>query len=365
MSLKRALAPLALAFAVAAAPMAAQAHNTPDLADTVETIMPSVAHISAGKNAEDPTRPNEHGQGFGSGSGFVYDGAKGYVITNNHVIDGADELLVLVNEEEFEATLVGTDPLSDVAVVQVKLAPGQTLPTATLGNSDTVRVGDNVIAIGAPFGFTGTVTTGIISAKQRVLGTGPYDQFLQTDASINPGNSGGPLFDMNGAVIGVNTAIISRSGSSAGIGFSIPSNHVKWVADTIIKHGKVDWGFLGAAIADITPETIKSMKLPDNKGVLIKDVAPGGPADKGGLKAGDILISVNGTPVNHPQEMILAVGKVLSGNSGDFIIRRDGVEMTLAVTVGSRPEKPKTEQAPALSPDERGEQKKSAPAPAP
>jgi S1-C subfamily serine protease len=365
MSFKRALAPLALAFAVAAAPMAAQAHNTPDLADTVETIMPSVAHIAAGKESPDPAKPNEHGQGFGSGSGFVYDGTKGYIITNNHVVDDADQLFVAVNDMEFEATLVGTDPLSDIAVLQVVMKPGQTLPTATLSDSDAVRVGNSVIAIGAPFGFTGTVTTGIISAKQRVLGAGPYDQFLQTDASINPGNSGGPLFNMNGEVIGVNTAIISPSRSSAGIGFSIPSNHVKWVADTIIKHGKVDWGFLGAAIADIDPAMVKSMNLPDNKGVLIRGVSPGGPAEKGGLKENDILLSVDGNPVNSPQEMILAVGKVLSGNTGDFTIRRDGVEIALAITVGSRPEKPKDTQAPALSPDEREEQKKALPAPAP
>ncbi|MBU0800883.1 MAG: trypsin-like peptidase domain-containing protein, partial [Alphaproteobacteria bacterium] len=232
----RTLAPLALVFSMAAAP--AMAHNTPDLADVVETALPTVVFIT-------PATPQRES---GIGSGFVYDGGNGYIVTNNHVVEGMNgqATVSFYNQDSYSATVVGTDPLTDIAVLKVDT--DVTLPTATMGNSTAMRLGSSVVAIGAPLGFTFTVTTGIISGKDRQLGAGPFDQYIQTDTAINPGNSGGPLFNYAGEVVGINTAIISPTGTYAGIGLAVPSNQAAWVVKQIIKDGEVRRGFFGLSV---------------------------------------------------------------------------------------------------------------------
>jgi serine protease Do len=264
------------------------------------------------------------------GSGFILD-EDGYIITNNHVVEKADEILVrLLDEEEFEAEVVGTDPKTDIALI--KIDPGKTrLQPIELGDSDAIRVGDWVMAIGNPFGFAETVTAGIISAKGRVIGAGPYDSFLQTDVAINPGNSGGPLFDMQGRVVGINTAIVAQG---TGIGFAIPVNMAKEIVPQLRERGRVTRGWLGVMIQNVTKELAKSFDLDETNGALVAEVTEDGPADQAGFKRGDVIVEFDGATVDKMTQLPRIVAEHSPGEEVEVVVLRKGKEKTLTVTLG-------------------------------
>ena len=271
-------------------------------------------------------------EGVGSGVIATKDG---YILTNNHVVDGADEVKVALQDgREFTAKVVGRDPKSDVAVIKID---AKDLPTVPMADSDKVEVGDVVLAVGNPFGIGQTVTTGIISAKGRGNMGLDYEDFLQTDASINPGNSGGALVDADGRLIGINTAILSRSGGSQGIGFAIPVNLARDVMGSLIKDGHVTRGYLGVMIQDVTPALAKEFKLKDTTGALVGDVSSKGPADKAGLKSGDLLVEFNGKKVADSRQLKLEVARTHPGETVPVKILRDGTAKTLEVTVKTLP----------------------------
>ena len=269
-------------------------------------------------------------QGYGSGIIVSHDG---YVLTNHHVVAGADRLIVKTHDNvEYQAKVVGTDSKTEVAVVKIDAS---NLPAARLANSEEARVGDWVLAVGGPFGLENTVTAGIISATGRdAVGIADYENFLQTDAAINPGNSGGPLVNLQGEVVGINTAIASRSGSSAGIGFAIPSNLAKSVMDDLIPDGRIERGFLGAAIQDLSKELAKSFSYDGREGVLVSDVSKGGPAEKAGLKSGDIIIKFNNRTMNHARQLRNMVAETHPDSTVDVEIYRDGKRQTIPVKIG-------------------------------
>ena len=277
------------------------------------------------------------------GSGFVISN-EGLIITNNHVVEKATEIKIkLQNDKEYDAKLVGRDPKTDLALIQV--TPDKDFPSpAVLGDSDALRVGDWVMAVGNPFGLGHTVTTGIISAKSRVLGAGPYDDFLQTDAAINPGNSGGPLFNMNGQVIGINTAIIAQG---QGIGFAIPVNMAKELLPQL-KSGKVVRGWLGVMIQDITPQLAESFGLKSAKGVLVSDVVKGSPAEKAVLKQGDVIIRFDAKEIENAHKLSQAVAATAPDTQVKVDILRNGKEETVSLTIGTMP----SEEQPMVAPKE-------------
>ncbi|MCX7822760.1 MAG: DegQ family serine endoprotease [Syntrophobacterales bacterium] len=267
------------------------------------------------------------------GSGFVIS-SEGYILTNNHVVEKAQEIKIkLESGKEYEAKVVGRDPKTDLALIQVK--PDKDFPEpAILGDSSSIRVGDWVIAVGNPFGLGHTVTAGIISAKGRVIGAGPYDDFLQTDAAINPGNSGGPLFNMKGEVIGINTAIVARG---QGIGFAIPINMAKELLPQL-KKGKIVRGWIGVMIQDVTPEIAKSFGLESPKGALVADVIPNSPADKAGIQRGDIITKYNGTEVEDYHAFSRMVAATQPGTKVKVELIRDKQVKTLEIVIGAMPE---------------------------
>jgi serine protease Do len=268
----------------------------------------------------------------GAGSGVIIS-KDGYVLTNNHVIEGAKEVTVTLSDhQEHKARIVGRDPKTDLAVL--KIEGGGTFPAATLGDSDHLKVGDWVIAIGNPFGLNNTVTSGIVSAKGRVIGAGPYDNFIQTDASINPGNSGGPLFNMKGEVVGINTAIISQG---QGIGFAIPVNTVKPLVPQLETKGSVTRGYLGVTIQTITPALEKALKLQEQKGALVADVTKDSPAAKAGVQRGDVIVAFNGKDVTDSHDLPALVASTPIGQQATVTILRNGQKMQLAVKVGELP----------------------------
>lgn len=270
------------------------------------------------------------------GSGVIVD-PEGYILTNNHVVEKSAEILVKTNDgKEYKAKIVGTDPKTDVAVL--KLEGRRSWPAAAMGDSDAAKVGDWVVALGSPFGLEQTVTSGIISAKGRVIGQGPYDDFIQTDASINPGNSGGPLVDLDGRIIGINTLIVSRSGGSLGIGFAIPVNMAKRVYQDILKTGQVRRGWLGVYIQPLTAELADHFQVPNAEGVLVTAVAQGGPADRGGLKAGDVIVRFNGQNVKNPNELQRLVGGTHGKESIEVEVLRNGKTLRQKVQVGDQAE---------------------------
>ena len=287
----------------------------------------------------DPFRGPRHQQppapGVGSGTGFIID-EQGHILTNHHVVDNADIITVtLENEKEFKAEVIGSDSKTDIALLKIVKQTGDDteFPYLKLGNSKNVEVGEWVVAIGNPFGLDHTVTTGVVSAKARNIGAGPYDEFIQTDASINPGNSGGPLLNMNGEVIGINTAIFSRTGGNVGIGFTIPINMASDILDELKKNGKVTRGWLGVMIQKITPELAETFKLSDSHGALVNDVIPNGPASKGGLKRGDVIIKFNGKEVVSVDNLPKQVAAVEPGKSVKVEIVRDGKKQWLDITI--------------------------------
>jgi len=266
------------------------------------------------------------------GSGFVIS-EDGYVVTNNHVIDGADEITIeFFSGEELAATVIGTDPNTDIALLKVEA--DQPLPFVKFGNSDAARVGDWVVAMGNPLGQGFSVSAGIVSARNRAL-SGTYDDYIQTDAAINRGNSGGPLFDMDGAVIGVNTAILSPNGGSIGIGFSMASNVVSRVVDQLKEFGETRRGWLGVRIQDVTQDVADAMGLQEAKGALITDV-PEGPAKVAGLKTGDVILSFDGVDVGDTRGLVRQVGNSAVGATVRVTVLREGKSQTIAVTLGRR-----------------------------
>jgi serine protease Do len=263
------------------------------------------------------------------GSGFIID-PKGYVVTNNHVVAGAEKIkVILVGGKEYKATVKGRDPKTDLALIQI-VNPPPNLPYLQLGDSHAIQVGDWVMAVGNPFGLGHTVTQGIISAKGRVIGAGPYDNFLQTDASINPGNSGGPLLNLKGEVIGINTAILA---SGQGIGFATPSNIAKFVIPQLEKRGKVIRGMIGVQVQNVTPELAKTFGMSEARGALVAEVNHGSPAQKAGIHRGDIIIEFNGHPIHEMNELPRLVADTAPGSKATVKILRHGKEMTLHLTI--------------------------------
>ncbi len=280
---------------------------------------------------EMPKAPHEFRQ-QGAGSGFIIS-KDGLIVTNNHVVEGAKEVTVtLANKEEYPAKVVGRDPKTDIALL--KIQPKGTLPMATLGDSDRLRVGEWVVAVGNPFGLSNTVTAGIVSAKGRVIGAGPYDDFIQTDASINPGNSGGPLFNLQGEVVGINTAIIPNG---QGIGFAVPVNLAKALLPQLEAKGEVTRGYLGVNIQAITPELAKSLDLKDKKGALVADVTKGSPAEAAGIKRGDVIVGFDGKDIAEVHNLAPLVAATPVGKEVPVTILRNGAEQTLRVKVGRMP----------------------------
>ena len=327
--------------------------NTPNsFADLAERLMPSVVNISTTQTVVTRSNPFPNFQfppgspfedmfkEFGTpqeressalGSGFIID-EKGIVVTNNHVIEGAEDIVVQVNgDKEFKARVLGADPLSDIAVLQIET--DEKFTPVKFGDSDKARIGDWVIAIGNPFGFGGTVTSGIISARNRSIGLSRYEDYIQTDASINSGNSGGPLFDMSGDVIGINTAILGRSGN-VGIGFSIPSNSAKIVIDQLIEFGETKRGWLGVRIQDVTKEIAEVEKLNEPRGALVASVAENSPSAKAGVKAGDIILEFNGEKIKEMKELPIIVARTEVGKKVKVIIWRNKKEITKTITLG-------------------------------
>ncbi|MFH1993732.1 MAG: DegQ family serine endoprotease [Pseudomonadota bacterium] len=265
------------------------------------------------------------------GSGFIID-KDGYIVTNNHVIENADKIqVILKDEKEYAAEIIGRDANTDLALIKIK--PERNLPVLKLGDSDVLKVGQWVVAIGNPFGLEHTVTAGIVSAKGRVIGSGPYDDFIQTDASINPGNSGGPLLNMEGEVIGINTAIIA---SGQGIGFAIPINLARGVVNQLKQSGEVTRGWLGVAIQDLSPEVAEYYGLKEGKGVLVTEVFPDDPADKAGIKPKDVILAVNGNKVESSRDLTRLIADIGVGETATIKVLRDGSTKTLTAKVAKR-----------------------------
>ena len=295
------------------------------------------------------------------GSGFVID-PKGFIVTNNHVIEGADDIeVVFPSGSKLKAKLIGTDTKTDLAVLKVE--PKQPLKFVKFGDSRKMRIGDWVMAIGNPFGLGGSVTVGIISARGRNINAGPYDNFIQTDAAINKGNSGGPLFNMHGEVIGINTAIISPSGGSIGIGFATPTELAENIVKQLIEFGETRRGWLGVRIQPVTDDIASSLGLDRTRGALVSGVVKGGPVEKGPIKTGDVILKFDGKDVGEMRDLLRVVAESAVGTALDVVVMRDGKEQTLKVTLGRLEDNPDDKANAAadggdqgvISPDDEGE----------
>jgi len=328
------------------------ARSAPEsFADLVDQVIPAVVNVSSTQKVPQDQQQQDldemfrdfldkrEGQpeqkprgGTSLGSGFIIDPA-GYIVTNNHVIEDAEEIMVLTHDnEELKATIVGRDEKTDLALLKVEA--GHPLPAVNWGDSEVLRIGDWVMAIGNPFGLGGTVTAGIVSARQRDINSGPYDDYIQTDASINRGNSGGPMFNMDGQVVGINTAIFSPSGGSVGIGFAIPSNLAKPVIAQIKEFGKAKRGWLGVRIQTVSPELAEGLRLKEPKGALVASVTKDGPADKAGIKQGDVVLKFDGKEITQMRGLPRIVAETETGKTADVVLWRKGQEVTLQVKVG-------------------------------
>ncbi len=361
-------------------PVAAFSRAAPaSFADLAEELSPAVVNISTAQKVERPSfgprsgpdlpegtpfedffkdffdkRGGEGGNGEprtvqSLGSGFVIDPA-GYIVTNNHVIEGADEITVnFVNGDALEAELIGTDPKTDIALLKLIDEPSSPIPFVPFADSDKTRVGDWVIAIGNPFGLGGSVSAGIISARNRDINAGPYDDFLQTDAAINRGNSGGPLFNMDGEVVGVNTAIFSPTGGSVGVGFSVPANIASNIVDQLREFGETRRGWLGVRIRQVTDELAEGLQLEEPKGALVEDVTSGGPAEDAGVEVGDVILSFDGTDITEMRELPRAVAGTAVDETVRMVVSRKGKTQTLKVTVGRLKEAGDDEEKPKVT----------------
>jgi serine protease DegQ len=328
------------------------ASPTTNLNQAAQKAMPAVVNIFTRTNAKAATNPfledprfrfffgdqgdNEPQSNASLGSGVIVSPA-GYILTNHHVVETADQIEVaLADGRKAQARVVGSDPETDLAVIKIDVAGN--IAAITFGQSEHVRVGDMVLAIGNPFGVGETVTMGIVSALKRDrLGLNTFENFIQTDAAINPGNSGGALVDTKGNLIGINSAIYSPNGGSLGIGFAIPANTAKKTMEQIIQHGSVTRGWLGAGMQEMTPELVKSFDLKDAQGVLISEVMRGGPADRAGMKQGDILLTINHQTVNDPKTMLDTVASITPNQVIPIELIRHGAPLTLQVKIGKRP----------------------------
>jgi serine protease Do len=348
-------------------------------ADTVAPLLPAVVNISSTQKIEMPQDypelpqfpPGSPFEDFfeefmerrdggvpalppaSLGSGFVVDAANGYIVTNNHVVKDAEEVRVTFHDDStVPAEVVGRDEKTDLAVLKVKSE--KKLTAVEFGNSDVLRVGDWIVAIGNPFGLGGTVTAGIVSARARDINSGPYDDYIQTDASINRGNSGGPMFNLEGKVIGINTAIFSPSGGSVGIGFAIPSALAKPVIDQILQYGRTRRGWLGVRIQNVTEEIAESLGLKNVSGALVASITEGGPAEKAGLQPGDVILKFNGGEINAMRNLPRLVAETPIDSKAEVIYSRDGKEMKTTVVVGEL-EKAEEEGLLATGPRETGD----------
>ncbi|MBT8078783.1 MAG: Do family serine endopeptidase [Gammaproteobacteria bacterium] len=322
-------------------------------ADLIEQVEPSVVTIEVNKTMEarpsafggDPraeefferffgqrgVTPRQPRQAQGVGSGFVID-ESGYIVTNNHVIDGADTVTVrLIDGAEHDAAVIGIDAQTDLALLKID---AENLVATRLGDSDETRVGDWVVAIGNPFGLGGTATAGIVSARSRDIRSGPYDDYLQIDAPINRGNSGGPVFNTDGEVVGVNTAIFSPNGGSVGIGFAIPVNQVRDIVDELRSDGSIDRGWLGVQLQSIDRDLADSLGLDSRNGALVADVVAGSPAQRAGIEVGDVIVGFDNEDVANSRELARLVGNSDSGDEASVVIIRDGDEISLEVRLG-------------------------------
>ena len=329
----------------------------PSLADLVDMVKPGVVNISATATVKVPGNPFNHFFGsddrgpFGDffkrygndvpdrelkrrslGSGFIID-REGYIITNNHVVEKADEITVRVSGKEYKARTVGRDPKTDLALIKLSV-PVKDLHPLALGDSDKMRVGDWVIAIGNPFGLEETVTKGIISATGRVIGAGQYDNFLQTDAPINPGNSGGPLLNLKGEVIGINTAIVA---AGQGIGFAIPINTARLITSQLREKGTVTRGWVGLALQNITPDIAQAMGIKETSGVLVSDVLAGGPAENAGIQKGDVITNFNGKELRNTSDLSRLVAETAINTTVTLRIQRKGAQQDLPIRIAEMP----------------------------
>ncbi len=351
----------------------------PSFTDLAKRLMPVTVHISTSRTIKPPKGSTHRFQGqfdeedprefFGDdfmrrffeqmpqreqkqrglGSGFIID-REGYVLTNNHVVDGADEIKVTLHDEkQYDATVIGRDEKTDIALIKLKEPKGD-LPFAELGDSDALEIGEWVLAIGNPFGLQETVTQGIVSAKWRKIGQGPYDDFIQTDASINPGNSGGPLFNLSGKVVGLNTAIFSPSGGNVGIGFAIPINIAKNIVPQLKGKGKVVRGWLGVVVQKVTPELAKSFGISQGRGALVADVDKEGPAAKAGIAPGDIITDYDGKEIKEMDELPMLVAQTEIGKTVEVSVLRDGKKKNHSVKIAELKDGKGREQAQAQEP---------------
>ncbi len=299
----------------------------------------------------DQDHPQKDQKRTSLGSGVIIS-KDGYIVTNNHVVENAETINVrLTNFEEYDAKIIGRDPKSDLALL--KIAPKNGLPVTAFGDSDKLRVGDWVMAIGNPFGFEQTVTAGIVSGKGRSLGSGPYESFIQTDASINPGNSGGPLFNLRGEMVGINSAIYSRSGGNIGIGFAIPANMAKNVINQLKEHGSVVRGWLGVMIQPVTPELAAQFKMERPIGALVGEVSPGSPADKAGIKPGDVIVAFNGKEISQVSMLPNLVAETPVGSRAEVTLYRKGALKKLPLVIAKLNEEQVAQTEPAESLNKR------------
>ncbi len=354
----------------------------PSFAPIVKAVLPAVVNVSAtqqpasgqGRSSQGgsqrqtaPLQPNpdesqspldellrryfeEQGRGnirpnrpiMALGSGFIID-PQGYVVTNNHVVENADKITVIFQDDsQHPATLIGRDVLSDLALLKIDAA--RPLPFVAWGDSDALEVGDWVVAVGNAFGLGGTVSPGVVSARHRDIQAGPYDDFLQIDASINRGDSGGPTFDLDGRVIGINTAIYSPNGGSVGIGFAIPATLARPIVEQLKAHGKVERGWLGVQIQEVTPEIASSLRLQKPAGALVADVTEGGPAQRAGIQAGDVILSFDGHDIATERDLPILVANTSIGRSAPVKLWRKGKETTITVAIAEMPANPSTNE---------------------
>ena len=341
----------AVAVLQSTAPSAQSVTRTLSYSDAVRRATPSVVNIFTSKEIRSPRHPllndplfrrffgdqlpDEAQRASSLGSGVIVS-TSGYILTNHHVVEAADEIEVgLADGKKLLAKVIGNDPETDLAVLRVT---SDNLPSISFGSSETLAVGDVVLAIGNPFGVGQTVTSGIVSALGRTgLGINTFENFIQTDAAINPGNSGGALVDASGNLVGINTAIFSRSGGSMGIGFAIPVSTAKMVLEQIVKSGSVTRGWIGVEVQELTPSQAESFKLGSARGALIAGVLRGGPADKAGVKPGDILTEVQGKPVADPAGMLNLIAALEPGQAAKVKLKRQGSDVDATITVGRRP----------------------------
>lgn len=329
--------PVLFAFFIASLGFSGEAGaQFPSFADLAEKLTPSVVNISSFSQSE-----TENGEGNtplseSLGSGFIIDG-NGYIITNNHVVDKAESISITLSDDtKTEARVIGKDPKTDLALIKIETK--RPLNAVKFGDSDKIRVGDWVLAIGNPFGLGSSVTAGIVSAKSRDIESGPYDSFIQTDASINQGNSGGPMFNLQGEVIGISSAIFSTTGASQGVGFAIPANLAGWVISQLKEHGEVKRGWIGIKIQPNTPEIADSLGISANQGVVVSGVTEQGPAQKAGLQAGDIVLSFNRQPIDNTKNLSRLIAETKIGTPAPIEIWRSGQKQTLTIPIELMPE---------------------------